>query len=179
MSKELFDIYIKNLNTSIELIDVIIPAIIERDYKVYNREYFECIINKAIRQHDSTTLATFHSSIERNVACLWFHFPDFRSEYANITLINDHKNGDEYNIKYFTYDINDKKRLRAFVLAQELEYRKQYLQGYIAMLQNELKNVIKYKDKADALRKELIDLHYKIPHAIRYFFNVKTLEIEE
>ena len=186
MSKELFELYLNNLNTSIELIDVIIPTIKTFEGKVYNKR-FENDINEVLLQrygNDRDKTVYFHSTIRPNSVCLVFSFLNYRSlyypgrwdylpqGYEQTMILNEYQSG-LTPIKYITID-NNKLRLNASLIIEALEEQKFEMRKKIEALKTQALCVDEWRKRLEAVKKEAEVLNNEIPYEIRTIFGIEA-----
>ena len=187
MSKELFELYIDNLNESIKLINVIIPAIKKFEGKVYNRRMMNDI-NRAILKYygnDKDKTVYFGWTIASDLIRAWFRFGNNRclvdknsgqcrylpDGYEDVDLLNLAQDLTcTSDSKYVKYDKDWNKILNASLIAEALEEQKGVIQDNINNLKAHALKVDEYQQRFDTIQKELEELHAIIPQEIRAFF---------
>lgn len=185
---ELFNLYLQNLETSTELIDVIMPVIKTFEGKVYNKR-FQNKVDEAILKHfenDVCKTVYFYSEIDNNRIEFYFKFFNFRSvkgincwnylpdSYEKVEILRDYKNSSEDTLKYISYDENYNIRLNASLIVQKLTDEKEAIKNRIELFKVEAAKVDDYKKQLEGLKKEIEELNEKIPYEIKDFFQIKS-----
>lgn len=185
--EKLFNLYIENLETSIKLIDVIIPVIKTFDGKVYNKR-FQNKVDEAILKHFNNDVcktvyfypeidnASIHFSFKffnnRSVqgkSC-WNYLPD---SYTEIEILRYYRSNNEDIIPFITYDNNFNIRLNTGLIVQKLTEEKTEIKDKIEYLKEEVKKVADYKKQLEEIQKAAKNLRDSIPYEIKDLFNIK------
>lgn len=161
MKKELFELYLQNLEKSIDLIDVIIPVVQSyesRPYYEYERE-LEDVVNKAICTHDGVdTIKTIEFSLmpiddRYDVKLLFWN--GVGEQFREVSLVGD------------TYVYKEE-------MVPKMREQKENLKKQIESLKLETLKLNEYRKKLEALQKEADELKEQIPLIIRESFDLKT-----
>ena len=178
MSKELFQMYLDNLNTSIELIDVIIPTIRAFDGKKYDREQLRIAVNDAIFVYCNKDFCSKKALFYPSMSATHIRF-DLQF-YYNRTYEGD-EGWEIMPDKYDTITILDKqacprrgKIIDADEIIKDLETSKQPLRDKIVTLQKEMERIDEYRQKLSELRKGAEELNNQVPDIIKKFYGLKT-----
>ena len=161
MKKELFELYLQNLEKSIDLIDVIIQVVQSYEGKPhyeYERE-LEDVVNKTICTHDGVdTIKTVEFSLKHindryDVKLLFWN--GVGEQFREVSLAGD------------TYVYKEE-------MVPAMKRQQENLKKQIESLKLEALKLDEYRKKLEALRKEAEELKEEIPLIIRESFDLKT-----
>lgn len=192
---KLFNLYIENLKTTMQVIDDIIPVVKSFDGKCYNAR-FDNAINQAVEKKYNCRVYVEDFDYKRCYieVCYWnkrsvsgnccaYYFP---SSYEKITACNiysdyntwDTSKNDSFHYPssehHFYIDENYKTRVCSDFIVKSLEEKREDLQEKIEHLTGQENKVREYETKLESIKKELETLAHSIPMEVKDFFEIKT-----
>lgn len=199
VKEKLMDLYIHNLEKSVDVIDSIIPILWKFDGKVYNARLENTLedfltegkeTKDKIYPHVELNYSRFRLKLRfwnnRRVdgdSCS-FYLPDGLEE---VTLAYDSSGWSEYKSReenhayydscdlstYFYIDGNNTRIKSARIVDLILKEQKE-LKEKIQLLKEERKNVLEYVARLNKIKEDLDALHDSIPSAVRSIYDIKT-----
>lgn len=186
----LFDLYLDNIAEAKKLAEVLYPVISSFNGKVYNARFKNKMDEVLLNHFHNDSCKTVYTEVTidnshvyialcfwNNRSCQsengegWVYLP---SGYEKITLINKYTKYGEKQIDLIKYDDNFNIRLEADKIVSEIKENIEKLQERREMLKAEQNNVDIYRQKKEAIVKELEKLNEEIPMEIKDFFEIKT-----
>lgn len=200
VKEKLMDLYIHNLEKSVDVIDSIIPIIRKFDGKVYNARLENTLkdfltegkeIEDKIYPHVELNCSRLRLELSfwnnRRVdgdACS-FYLPEGLEE---VTLAYDSSNWSEYKSReenhayydpddlstYFYIDGNYNIRIKSARIVDLILKEQKELKEQVQLLKEERKKVLEHVEKLSKIKEELDALHDSIPSAVRSIYDIKT-----
>lgn len=195
VKEKLMDLYIHNLEKSVDVIDSIIPILWKFDGKVYNARLENTLkdfmTEDKIYPHVELNYSRFRLNLRfwnnRRVdgdSCS-FYLPDGLEE---VTLAYDSSSWNQYKSRkenhayydsedlstYFYIDGNYNTRIKSARIVDLILKEQKELKEKIQLLKEERKNVLEYVARLNKIREELDALHDSIPSAVRSIYDIKT-----
>ena len=197
VKEKLMDLYIHNLEKSVDVIDSIIPILWKFDGKVYNARFENTLkdfltegkeIEDKIYPHVELNCSRFRLKLNfwsnRRVdgdACS-FYLPDGLEE---VTLAYDSSSWSGYKSReenhayydpddlstYFYIDGNNNTRIKS---ARIVDLILKELKEQVQLLKEESKKVLEHVARLNKIKEELDALHDSIPSAVRSIYDIKT-----
>ena len=200
VKEKLMDLYIHNLEKSVDIVDSIIPILWKFDGKVYNAR-LENTLKDFLTEGKKTedriypqvdlTYAMFRLKLNfwnnRRVdgdACS-FYLPEGLEE---VTLAYDSSNWSACKSReenhayydsgdlstYFYIDGNYNTRIKSARIVDLVLKEQKELKEQVQLLEEERKKVLEHVAKLNKIREELDALHDSIPSAVRSIYDIKT-----
>lgn len=200
VKEKLMDLYIHNLEKSVDVIDSIIPILWKFDGKVYNARLENTL--KDFLTEGKETKDKIYPQVELNCCrlrlklCFWnnrrvdgdscsFYLPDGLEE---VTLAYDSSSWSEYKSReenhayydskdlstYFYIDGNNNTRIKSARIVDLILKEQKELKEKIQLLKEERKNVLEYVARLNKIKEELDVLHDSIPSDVRSIYDIKT-----
>ena len=199
--KELFQLYLDNMEIGIKALIHIIPIVWKFDRKVYNAR-FDNAIEKSLEEYEaelgqrvwpSICLDISKFSLEihytkrsvKGPSC-WEYLPSCYDKnslaiYSKFSCYTDNEENKKYhdekiegNIYYFYIDSNYNNRIKSQAIVNAIEEKIKDMRQVIANLKEELKKLDLYEKKAKELKEAMEELHKSIPYCFSDFFDLKT-----
>lgn len=200
VKEKLMDLYIHNLEKSVDVIDSIIPILWKFDGKVYNARLENTLKDfltegKETKDQIYPQVVLNYSSFRLKL-CFWnnrrvdgdscsFYLPDGLEE---VTLAYDSSSWSEYKSReenhayydsgdlstYFYIDGNYNTRIKSARIVDLVLKEQKELKEKIQLLKEERKNVLEYVARLNKIKEELDVLHDSIPSAVRSIYDIKT-----
>lgn len=198
---KLLDIYIENLNTSVNVIDSIAEVVKAFNGKVYNRRFDnkleELLAGKELKDkiYPKITLDCNRLEIELSfwnnrsfsgksccyylpssydkvrIAYIWSDFSRYGDKEENKVYYDEKSEGDKL---YFWIDSNYNYRIKSSAIVSSLMEHKAKIIEEIAMLEEKRQKVQEYVDRLNAIKAELSNLQEEIPYTLKDFYEIKS-----
>ena len=196
---KLLDLYIGNLQQSVELINKIIPTVWKFDNKVYNAR-FENALRKVLGTETSEPKDRIYPSVNLSYEHLkisldfynsrglqgksYVYFP---SGYEVVRIACDYTNFNTWNCpreenakyfkkdngSYFYIDDNYNTRIQSSRIVDLLLERQKELKEKIASLQEERKSILDVAQKLEGLKQEIDKLRESTDYTLKDFYDLK------
>lgn len=196
VSKELYELYLNNLETSIKIIDEIIPIINNFDSKVYTKRFDNALKSIGDKYNVSVIIENFdykRCQIDFGFyafasRCIQekggFYYLPKSYDRVNILFIcsdfniwtKDRKMNEKYyspsSEHHFYIDKNYKTRIGSDKIIKTLQEKKNFLEVKIKTLKEKVNNLEKYEARLKEIKAALKAFSDDVPCEITDFFNL-------
>lgn len=201
-SKELFNLYLDNMDVFCKALVHIIPTVWKFDGKVYNAR-FDNAITKALEEYESDLGQRIWTHIELGLSQFkmelhatkrsikgknaWEYLPSCYDEeriyiYSDYNTWNtlDEKSKSYYGnvtegaTHYFYIDENYNNRIKSKAIVDAIEQKIKDIKAEKEKMLEEIQHIEEYRAEAEELKQKMEKLHNRIPHCFTTFFDLKT-----